>query len=1232
MIPLEPPVTRLDSSELESLAELLKKYDFRYTVPQLAGLLTVPSLHANTPRLETIVHLAVACCRGRRKPKLTSINQWLNEQLGNTSIVMLEDPSEDVFITNVETPEGNRRIFEGIWNSNDYFVQVVIDILRSHQTPQECQNLLYPAFALLKISDCVAERVGLQRWHVESSTPGNKARLVPSIGVVNRAHAVTFTDRDLDILGINRDILTPFIFPIEGRQHLLTEIIGHTSLEKCPLVDIDGKLVLSLPNAVSPAIRRFVLSELRQMGYLSAFTSELADYQAGQVQMYGFRELKKNNDSLNLPSSDEWTPPLHDWLFKYDIDKYLHLVLLQDPLTELDAENLTSLLEYSTRTEADLKKYLDKVANYCISRPDFSAGMTLLIIGGIGRDFTMVLEDEIDRWDYSIIRTFDFLMLVNDPDKQAIRYLKFINQKKWLEREGVEIFNSGDYNFYCFWRQSNYQLVVPEVPLRSGSAVLIADDYTLPVREKVRNILDRHIVQTTKGFYVTVIRFGNNTYFESINDRPIYVSLAHWESGILAGVVETTRGPSWLIAKRQEANEKVLRIHYRIWEGFIGLYDKLVFEVESLYKKAPAGPIEIQLDFSEVIVSDYLEPQEQMAINEPKIVVDFNQRTAVIKFPSEIIQYFQQPENTGEAMVLQSIAKGLIRIHRGTNKDVEEGNLNDLINKVISDSNIRVLHVFQIYDPVEQLQMIRNMNPIFLAQEDFVFSKLKLSEGCKPDQNDTSIQSKDECNKFLHKTVGKIWNQLRILLQQIDRISLIHEVLRVHEAIIHDREHWRRTSRAILALYAPTDDVQSIAQEREMDRVNTAISARTILEMAICECSEEGGRPLSQFELDELLAKVALLIGVATDSDAIENDLTTPRIDLLPNGEYTIDRNFHDAVIEPFRTAHFIEEFEKNVQGYSELYKKEPSGGQKQANEIFSSDFIHAFRAEFGLTLDEMISGFGELIDIAVENNNIVVDTTLGKIKDRLIENCSLSIDASEAFVRTFGIFHRRAWDTPPKGFKGKDIYPWRFSRRLSLTSKPILIFGQQDKDRVLFGVGALKLGIGLLLSRIEQGHLSQDFFISAEMKRYIGSVNDKKGHAFAQSVAKQLSEKGWHVRNEVQMTELGASAKLGDVDVLAWKSSGKIQIIECKRLRLARSVAEVAEICRRFRGEAKDELGKHVRRVNWIKTNPEGLQHIIGLTPNPARIDDRLVTNTHVPMTYLTSLPIEPSKIGPLK
>ena len=92
-------------------------------------------------------------------------------------------------------------------------------------------------------------------------------------------------------------------------------------------------------------------------------------------------------------------------------------------------------------------------------------------------------------------------------------------------------------------------------------------------------------------------------------------------------------------------------------------------------------------------------------------------------------------------------------------------------------------------------------------------------------------------------------------------------------------------------------------------------------------------------------------------------------------------------------------------------------------------------------------------------------------------------------------------------------------------------------------------------------------------MKQYIGAVNDERGHAFAHSVADQMRENGWQERSEVQMTELGASADLGDVDVLAWKPSGNIRLIECKRLQLARTVAEIAEICHRFQGESKGRI-----------------------------------------------------------
>ena len=1223
----------INSPHIRRLANFFQKHDLQSSVTQLGGLLTVPSLLANTLRIETALHLAVANCDGSRNLRLVEMHHWLNQYLGDR-IAIYEDPVEDVFITNVETHEGNRRIFQGIWESSDYFVQAAMNTLNSHKAPQECQNLLRPVFALLKLSDSVAERVGLQRWHSESSTAQDKIAVAHVTQKADRAPVVTFSDSELDALGINRHMLAPFILRDEDRQALKTEIIGNSSLERRPLIDFGDKVVLALPHAVSPAIRRFILSELRRMGYLPAFSRALAAYQAKEVEVEVFKKLKLENhiSSLKPPKFDEKTPPLHAWLLKYDINKYIHVVLLHDRLDLLEPYDLSGFMKYPQEMMEGLNNYLCKTANYCMSLPDCEEGMTLLVMGGLGRGFALGFNEWPEQWHLSNIWISNLLLIAHTPDQSVTRYLKGIKQRTWVEKEGVNIqVVNGDFNFFSYWRQSNYQIVPQELPLHSGSMLVANSDYIFSLREEVRNLVDRHVLKTIDGVYVPAIRSSKGAYFQSVHDRPIYVSLPHLSSGIFAGAVETARGPSWLVMIR-ESDEKFPRFLYQIWEGFIGLYDRLVSEIEALYPNAPFGPVEIKLDVNDVIFEDSIKSQIATRVSDFEVTVYPKQRTAVVKFPSNFIQYFQQPENTGERVVVKSIAKGLISLHQETNKDVEENVIDALLNKVISDPGLRVFHVFSSYDPIEPLKAKKNQYPIFVAQEDLAFSKLKLSEGCTSATTVGEINSKVECNEFLHKVVDKIWSQIRSQLKQLDRASVIREALRVHEAIIYDRDHWRRTAQAVQALYASEEDVVAISRGREAERVNTGIPARSIIEMAVCECPEIGGRQLSRWELDELLAKAMLLLEVARDSDAVENDLVTPRIDLHPNGEYTIDYEFQSTVIKPFLESYFSKGFEKAVQKYSELYENESYDERKRPDEIFPSEFIHAFRVEFGLSLDEAVEGISKLLDLAVEYDSVIVETTLGDIKARLISNSDLSVEASEAFVRSFGIFHRPKWDKPPSGFMGKDIYPWRFKRRLSVTARPLFVFGEKDNDKVLFGIGTLKQSILNLLGSIDEGHLPQEFFTSAEMKKYVGKVNDEKGHAFAQFVANKLKENGWHIRNEVQMTELGASAELGDVDVLAWKPTGAIQIIECKRLQLARTVAEIAEICRRFRGEAKDELDKHVKRVEWIRANATCLQRIVGFPPDPSNIDDRLVTNVDVPMTYLKSLPIEANKIGPLK
>jgi len=66
------------------------------------------------------------------------------------------------------------------------------------------------------------------------------------------------------------------------------------------------------------------------MGYLQAFAEALSRRQARQVEREALRELKRETESFESPVPDRMVPSLHAWLLKYDINKYLHVVLLHD--------------------------------------------------------------------------------------------------------------------------------------------------------------------------------------------------------------------------------------------------------------------------------------------------------------------------------------------------------------------------------------------------------------------------------------------------------------------------------------------------------------------------------------------------------------------------------------------------------------------------------------------------------------------------------------------------------------------------------------------------------------------------------------------------------------------------------------------------------------------------------------------------------------------------------------
>jgi len=198
--------------------------------------------------------------------------------------------------------------------------------------------------------------------------------------------------------------------------------------------------------------------------------------------------------------------------------------------------------------------------------------------------------------------------------------------------------------------------------------------------------------------------------------------------------------------------------------------------------------------------------------------------------------------------------------------------------------------------------------------------------------------------------------------------------------------------------------------------------------------------------------------------------------------------------------------------------------------------------------------------------------------------------------------------------------------------ARPVVLTGFNDDDPAFYASGLIHDGFANLVVGSHGGGFDVEFFTGAQMKAWIGAINNKRGHEFNEEVAEEFRKLGFQARASVQMTEFNVPSEmgdLGDIDVLAWNGSDKAYIVECKKLRFAMTVGEIVDQLNRFRGEANDELAKHMKRFLWLGQHPDRLAKTIRCYGR-LELVPLLVTNTIVPMQFSQDLPIPSESIMP--
>ncbi|MDI3467395.1 MAG: hypothetical protein OJF52_001311 [Nitrospira sp.] len=1214
------------------LLSRLKKFNRRTTIEKLSSLLTLPELHANTLRVELLIHLACLHCHGSKTPSRYELKHWLNVWLGATQAAQWEDAVEDTFIYNVMWETGNFRVFQGIWEGNGFNLQEILDATFLGYTPPESDELKRSVLGLLKLSEAIVSGPNFHRWTMGSGHPHQDIELPGDDELQRMVGNVSFSAEKLREIGIDPVVLNPFILPDISAGELATQELGRSSLESHPLISVDGYLVVCLPTAISVAIRFYVLRWLAARGLLHGLERKLrlkqSEYVFDELRIHA--GLVVNQDHV-FPPRTKGLPEFDQLLGRFDVDKVCHVIVLPESLEGVAREGLVAERNIPEFGES-ISAYIRVVADDLNRQYPGTKGLTLFIIGGLGRGFVFGLLEPPSDWVISAFSVDAITHFVRTSESNLLKLWKLKREEEAIEKSGITLFHPwGDLNLFACWREQGYTLIARDMEYPDQSMLSVAHNYVASLRENNHKDYDFHSVIFHNGAFRRTCRVTPHSYFGEARRLPVYCEVASLGEGILRGAVETAGRPWWLSmdSDPRSTSKHGRKFLYGLWNALLSWLDKLAPVLER-YCPISLGPVHIEITVEQV--DSWQELRGLTATNSSVLSHSVSGTTVVVRVPREFRSQFNKPENIAERTLLETVAREVLVIANGSAaSEAPEITARAIVSEVMPSADMRMVHFFEARDPGAQLagQGVIS-DPRFICPEDQTFCKLGMAARICPSVPKGIVSGVSACLKVLNAGVDRLWEEIATQLRGVNRLSLISMSLTNHESLLRDRSHWGETSRALMAIHSNSTDVQEVAHSREIDRIKAELANRILIEMSICEAPTIGGASATLELLDKLSAWIITLIELAQLSDAIKYGLVSPEFRIRNNGFIEGNQRSLAEVLDQYGKSTFREQFHQSAENYHAKYESRDS--HAKIVEHHTAAFKNAFKSEYGMEVSEYYDVLAELWDCATEHLNTVVVLGLAELRARLRSNRSLSEESIDHFIAAFALHPRDSWDRVPPDFDKKDFYPWRYQRRLSLSMRPLVLVESSDPGTCIYGIQTVGQSMDYVLGRIENGWLDTESVRSDAMKSYIGVVANQEGEAFEAEVATYFPNDKWKTHQRLLLSSLGAPAELGDIDVLAWRQDGLGLIaIECKRLKPARTVGEIGEQLSKFKGEALDRLARHTKRLHWLNVNSESVRLHLGIPKSDFRFEGLLVTNVIVPMQYVKDLPIPPDRVVPL-
>lgn len=1195
----------------------IRGWDKQHAAAVLSGLCTAPEFHANGIRLDWLIRLVLSKSEGDYKPTSHDFERALNEGLSQAGVNRLEDPNEDWLCDLIATKQGNFRIFPAQWEEATAYAQTLFEAFETLPDAPAKRDALHAARTLLILSDAIAGRAHVDRGTPSGGDTFGEIALPEDIGLAQLAQRVRFTHEDLKSLDIEISSLAPFVLDPGLLPLVSTSEIGDTPLEFHPLLSLRSEVLVVSPYNISIAVRSVLVNAAINGGMSERLQYELMRRQEVHAEATGFWPVPR----LNLSAPTKYF--LRGMVSQYDHGRYLHVLQIPTSFENFPEAGFATVRPLPEETNQSIADDISRFWRFLENQGGCRESATVLLLTGWGAPHSLappVRQDEAPpNWQFIPLTFADAAVLGACDGGNFTDIVRLLKQYDRLSAEGFTFMNAnGLLNLFGFFRTTDGNLIpehftdiVPPTMIGMGTNELLQPRIEGTTRRDYRALPapnnEHKVVQRTE--------WGKDSL-------PLYASVDDVNEGRLSGAI-SIEGLTWWI--ESEANEGESREwRYQIWNAVLQWLGTIGAAIIERYpNKFPVRAMRISLEIPNSRAFERLPPGATTGAPRDFIAIRRSEdRTGgVVTIQDGWLPFLQSAENIAETELTAAVVELL---SEAGDNPMSRTEFAQVVTDTIGTKDWRWLHAFEAKTPLDRLaghQLVRSFKRIPFSASSLV--KCQSVWAFRNRAEGIHIEGEDQCRNFLARYRQEMLASVIRDIRSFNRIALTTTVAHDYQAARREQAKWRGTIRALRAIRGDQADQTAFERQNEINAVQRA--AKAILEIAACEALQDGGLEPGHADVEELYAKVLLLIGNSQLFAAIRAGLIPPKIKLSPAGDVLTERAILSKILEPgaaWATNKYLD-FASN-----EYVKKDQLDWQPlEKRPRWNADLKLALEAEYGAPAEAFIDLQFALTEFAEASELSIVPIRHSELVEVLAKHPSFKNFGPQPLLTRLTLPRRSSWTV---GLREADVDLGRFDRPFSLINRPLLMLDDnQDDPLVLMSPILISDSAMYSISGLMDGNLNNAFWQSDQARSYAGEQGRLAGEAFEETVAQHLRELGLDATPRSKLSAIlnqKVPPELGDVDVFAiTEARDRVYAIEAKDLRLCRTETEAAARISEYRGrtirdskgrEKPDKMLRHIRRVQYLRERADAIAKNLKL-PKIPEVKGLLIVDAPQPMNF---------------